>query len=136
MFIDPVASRMMATFHGSAEAITAVAVAPTVSVLTPKICIKNIGTLAVSETRTAFGTEVPLAFPPELVHPVPPCISMLRHGVVTTGVPAPETGFNPAYLVATLAAEFTPVLYNPAEDAPDKAAALTEFCSILRMTYA
>jgi hypothetical protein len=127
---------MIATFHGSVEAITAVAVAPTVNDLTPKICIKNIGTLAVSETRTAFATEEPLAFPPELVHPVPPCIRTLRHGVVTTGAEAPETRFSPAYVVATLAAEFTPVLYNPAEDAPDNAAALTEFWTILRMTYA
>jgi hypothetical protein len=62
---------MIATFHGCDVASAAVAVAFMFIVLTPKIFMKNIGTLAVSVTRTAFATEVPLAFPEEsLVHPV------------------------------------------------------------------
>jgi hypothetical protein len=99
--------------------------------------MKNIGTLAACLTLTAFAKEVPFAFPEEsLVHPVPPGFSKLRHGVDTTAAVAPETGFSPAYVVATLTAEFDPVLYNPAPDAPDNAAALTETWSLLRMTYA
>jgi hypothetical protein len=34
--------------------------------------MKRVGTMAVSTTLTAFGEEVPEAFPPVLVHPVLP----------------------------------------------------------------
>jgi hypothetical protein len=108
----------------------------TVIELTPKIFMKNIGTVAVWVTRTAFADVLGLAFPEEsLVHPEVVLLSALMHGVVTTAVPAPGTGFSPAYVVATLDAEFAPVLYNPAADAPDNAAAFTETCSLLCSTY-
>src|ERR1035441_3508005 len=85
--IDPVASKMIATFPGCvAPCIDATAVACVISFLTPNSPMNHVGMLTCSVILMAFATEVPLAFPlVPLVHPEPVDIRMLRHGVVTIG---------------------------------------------------
>jgi hypothetical protein len=82
LFIDPVESRTMATFQGSAwlPSIDAVAVADTDSVGNPTRNPKNVLTVPVSVTRTAFGVEV-------VLHVVPEGSSMFRQTIWTVGVP-------------------------------------------------
>jgi hypothetical protein len=82
--IDPVESRMIATFHGSDEpCIDAVAVAPTERVFTPNKPITNVFILVLFVTTTAFEEE------PE-PHEVPFGINMFRHFVDTVVVTVPS----------------------------------------------
>jgi len=87
--IDPVASRMMATFHGFAlPSMEDVAVADRLMLVFPNALMKYVGMLAVWVTLTAFGAELE-------VHVFPP-LNMFRHIFVTVGaarVPSPELVF-------------------------------------------
>ena len=99
MFIDGVASRMIATFHGLAEPKDAVEVAVTVTEVLPKTRMKVVGTVAVCTIRTAFGLEGETAFPSaSLTHPDLLGIRRLIQGVVTFTVTVPSAGltFAPA----------------------------------------
>src|ERR1017187_4877793 len=85
--IDPVASKMIATFHGCvAPCIDATAVACVISFLTPNSPMNHVGMLTCSVILMAFATAEPLPFmlvpwvPPELVK-----MRIVGHGFVTIG---------------------------------------------------
>jgi hypothetical protein len=89
--IDPVASRMIATFHGSAlPCMDAVATAAIFIVFFPNRLRNVVGMLADSVTCTALEGE-------PVVHWLPLGSSMLRHFWVTdvTTVPMYETALSP-----------------------------------------
>src|SRR5271157_296014 len=87
--IDSVASRMIAILYGCVCPFgSAVAIAPTVSVWTPKSCIKVVGTAAVSFTLTAFAS----LFQFEAPHDDTPTNCVPRQGVVTVVKTLPMFG--------------------------------------------